>query len=69
MQWQLINLILNEDDGTETRTEAMQLPHGCLVRTRQVGPPAMFGAQDVGIALCFVPGAVVKEDGSVEHRM
>ena len=69
MEWQLINSTLNEDDGTETRTDAMQLPPGCLVRTRQLGPPAMFGRQDSGIALAFVPGAKLREDGSFEHRM
>ena len=63
MEWQLIHLNVNEDDGTETRTEAMQLPHGCLVRVRLTGPPAMFGGSHVGIALNFVPGATVREDG------
>ena len=69
MEWQLINSTLNDVDRTTTVTDAMQLPHGCLVRTRQLVPVGFFEHRSAGIALAFVPGAKLREDGSFEHRM
>jgi len=61
---------LEEEDGTFTVTEAMSLPHGCLVRSRLVFRG--WFANRVAVSQAFVPNVKLVVSGRTawfEHRL
>ena len=71
MKWQLLHTEVDQDARITSTTEAMQLPHGCLVRTRVKSECGLmlFEARPVAVSMCFVPGAKVTPDGKFEHAL